>query len=128
MCPVWRWVYWCCYWQQGRTRKALQPRTLSKRTPPRSHYKLSDLNDVMALLRQQQQELAEQRRLLEAQSQKIATLTRELDTLRKPPVTPAVEQVVDSDAPVPPPTATPAAAPAVAANDGAPAVANASDH
>lgn len=87
----------------------------------------SDLKEVMAILRQQQQELAEQRRLLEAQAQKIATLTRELDTLRKPPVTPAVEQVVDSEAPVPPPTATPAAEPAVAANDGAPAVANASD-
>ncbi len=45
-----------------------------------------DLNEVMTLLRQQQQELAEQRRMLETQAQKIATLTRELDTLRKPPV------------------------------------------
>jgi len=86
-----------------------------------------DMNEVMVLLRQQQQELAEQRRLLETQAQQISTLTRELDTLRKPPVTPAVEQVVDSDSPVPPPTATsttPAAVPTVA-NAGAPTVASA---
>lgn len=86
----------------------------------------ADMNEVMALLRQQQQELAEQRRLLETQAQQISTLTRELDTLRKPPVAPPVEQVVNSDAQVPPPSATPAAAPVVA-NDGAPTVANASD-
>jgi hypothetical protein len=43
------------------------------------------MSAVIALLRQQQQELAEQRKLLEAQSQKIATLTRELDELRAPP-------------------------------------------
>jgi hypothetical protein len=76
----------------------------------------------MTILRQQQQELAEQRRLLETQAQKIATLTRELDTLRKPPV----EQVVNADAQVPPPTATPAAAPVVA-KDTVATVANASD-
>lgn len=51
-----------------------------------------DMRDVIALLRQQQQELAEQRRLLEAQSEKIATLTRELDTLRAPAVAPPAER------------------------------------
>jgi len=86
----------------------------------------ADMVEVMALLRQQQQELAEQRRLLEAQAEKIATLTRELDTLRKPPVAPPVEQVVNADAQVPRRTATSTAAPVVA-NDAAPTVVNASD-
>ncbi len=40
---------------------------------------------VIALLRQQQQELAAQRLLLESQAQKITTLSRELDGLRAPP-------------------------------------------
>jgi hypothetical protein len=43
------------------------------------------MSEVIALLRQQQRELAEQRQLLESQSQKIATLTQELDGLRSPP-------------------------------------------
>lgn len=43
------------------------------------------MSDVIALLREQQQELAAQRQLLEIQSQKIATLTNELDGLRTPP-------------------------------------------
>jgi len=41
--------------------------------------------EVLALLRQQQQELAAQRQLLEAQSRKIEVLTRELDGLRGAP-------------------------------------------
>jgi hypothetical protein len=45
-----------------------------------------DMRDVLTLLRQQQQELAEQRELLEAQSRKIETLTQELDGLRGAPV------------------------------------------
>jgi len=66
-----------------------------------------DMRDVIALLRQQQQELAEQRQLLEAQSQKIATLTRELDTLRAPAPLPSDEQgaaaVATASAPAPAP-------------------------
>lgn len=41
-----------------------------------------DMSDVMALFRQQQQEMAAQRKLLEDQSQKIETLTQELASLR----------------------------------------------
>lgn len=41
-----------------------------------------DMGEVLALLRQQQQELAAQRQLLEAQSRKIEVLTQELDGLR----------------------------------------------
>ncbi len=54
-----------------------------------------DLRAVIALLRQQQQELAAQRELLESQSQKIATLTRELDGLRKQPATVRQNEVAD---------------------------------
>lgn len=43
------------------------------------------MSEVLALLRQQQQELAAQRELLEAQSRKIETLTQELDGLRAAP-------------------------------------------
>ncbi|MEZ5504254.1 MAG: DcaP family trimeric outer membrane transporter [Halioglobus sp.] len=43
-----------------------------------------DMAAVIALLREQQKELAAQRQLLEAQAQKITTLTRELDGLRAP--------------------------------------------
>lgn len=42
--------------------------------------------EVIALLQKQQQELAEQRQRLDAQSQKITQLTRELDALRAPPL------------------------------------------
>ncbi len=41
-----------------------------------------DMSDVMALFRQQQQELAAQRKLLEGQSQEIATLTNELRAIQ----------------------------------------------
>lgn len=43
------------------------------------------MDQVIALLQKQQQELTQQRQLLEAQSLQIATLTDELDILRKPP-------------------------------------------
>lgn len=42
------------------------------------------MEEVIELLRQQQQELTAQRKLLESQSRKIESLTRELDTLRTP--------------------------------------------
>jgi hypothetical protein len=64
-----------------------------------------DLAAVMALLRQQQQELAAQRQMLEAQSKKITTLTKELDSLRAPPPAAGSKQVAKSDKPdVPPPS------------------------
>ncbi len=44
-----------------------------------------DMGDVIALFREQQQELAAQRKLLENQSQQIATLTSELKILRAGP-------------------------------------------
>ena len=43
-----------------------------------------DIRQVIALLQQQQQDLAEQRKLLEAQAQQIASLKDELDVLRAP--------------------------------------------
>jgi hypothetical protein len=52
-----------------------------------------DMSDVIALFRQQQQELAAQRQLLENQSEKIATLTRELDAMRAPAPVPSEELV-----------------------------------
>lgn len=61
-----------------------------------------DMATVIALLRQQQQELAAQRQMLEAQSQKIATLTKELDALRAPPTATDSEQLAisgDADEP-----------------------------
>lgn len=51
-----------------------------------------DMGDVIALFRQQQQELAAQRKLLEAQSQQIDSLTRELDALRSAPPDPQQRQ------------------------------------
>ncbi|MEZ5571876.1 MAG: DcaP family trimeric outer membrane transporter [Halioglobus sp.] len=65
------------------------------------------LKDVLALLRQQQQELASQKQLLEAQSRKIESLTRELDGLRTTRTAAQQEtaqlatQVLDSPAPTP---------------------------
>ena len=53
-----------------------------------------DMGDVIALLKQQQRELAAQRKLLESQSRQIETLTRELDVLRKSP--PAAERLAVS--------------------------------
>ncbi len=44
-----------------------------------------DMAEVIALLRQQQRELAEQRQLLQSQAEKITALTRELDGMRSPP-------------------------------------------
>ncbi len=73
---------------------------------------IMDMSAVIALLRQQQQELAAQRQLLESQSQKIATLTRELDGLRKQPAaanrpelasTPAAPATAPAPAPEPEP-------------------------
>lgn len=55
-----------------------------------------DMNmaQVIALLKQQQQDLAEQRKLLEAQAQQISSLKNELDVLRRP--TPPVVNAVAS--------------------------------
>ena len=55
------------------------------------------MNEVIELLQQQQQELAAQKQLLQSQSQKIATLSAELDVLRAPEPTAApkaTEQMV----------------------------------
>jgi DcaP outer membrane protein len=49
-----------------------------------------DISEVLVLLRQQQQELAAQRQLLESQSRRIEVLTQELDELRSPPANQAV--------------------------------------
>lgn len=43
-----------------------------------------DMSDVIALLRQQQQELTAQRQLLQSQSEKIDNLTQELEAIRAP--------------------------------------------
>jgi hypothetical protein len=77
----------------------------------------ADIATVMALLRQQQQELAAQRQMLEAQSKKITSLTKELDSLRTPPPAEGSQQVAASDKPdVPhPPIATAAGESQVAA-------------
>lgn len=47
------------------------------------------MNEVIELLQQQQKELAAQKQLLQSQSQKIATLSAELDVLRAPEPTAA---------------------------------------
>ena len=55
------------------------------------------MNEVIELLQQQQKELAAQKQLLQSQSQKIATLSAELDVLRAPEPTAApkaTEQIV----------------------------------
>ena len=55
--------------------------------PPTEVSDAMDMRDVIALLRQQQEELTAQRTLLEQQNRQIVTLTKELDALRKlPPV------------------------------------------
>ena len=59
-----------------------------------------DMSQVIALLQQQQQDLAEQRKLLEAQANQIASLKNELDVLRTP--TPLVS-VADKPASTEPP-------------------------
>lgn len=60
-----------------------------------------DMNEVIALLRQQQEDLAQQRTLLEQQSQEIVGLKRELDVLRAPPVeTMSQETVIARTEPV----------------------------
>lgn len=57
-----------------------------------------DLREVIALLQQQQKDLAKQRELLQAQAQQIASLKDELDGLRAPmPL--AVEQTVAATGP-----------------------------
>jgi hypothetical protein len=77
-----------------------------------------EMGEVLALLRQQQQELAAQRQLLEAQSRKIETLTQELDGLRGAPasqpttVAAAAPPAVDSDEPTAPSTGPESSAPA----------------
>ncbi len=58
-----------------------------------------DMGAVIALLRQQQQELAAQRKMLEAQSQKITNLTKELDSLRAPRPATDSKLVAASDRP-----------------------------
>lgn len=67
-----------------------------------------DMAEVLTLLRQQQQELAAQRQLLEAQSHKIESLTQELDQLRGAP--PASDGDI-ATAPVPAPASAPESAP-----------------
>jgi hypothetical protein len=57
--------------------------------------------NVIALLQQQQKELAKQRQLLEAQSMQIATLTDELDVLREPPVSQEEQLIAKTEPPAP---------------------------
>jgi hypothetical protein len=59
-----------------------------------------DMRQVVALLQQQQRELAEQRKLLEAQTLQISNLKSEIDVLRapKPPVS-TVESVAATEPP-----------------------------
>jgi len=81
------------------------------------------LQEVLAMLRQQQQELASQKQLLETQSRKIESLTRELDGLRA--ATPAPRQetarletqvlIPPDSAPATTPTTSPAASTAARA-------------
>ncbi len=59
-----------------------------------------DMAAVIALLQQQQKELAAQRQRLDAQDNKIIALTRELDALRAPPGAAATELVASGDNPV----------------------------
>jgi hypothetical protein len=82
-----------------------------------------DMAQVIALLQQQQKELAEQRELLDGQAIKITELTHELDALRAPPVV-ETAPVVASTAPEQPttePKTTPAASLDGQVADGAPA-------
>jgi hypothetical protein len=58
-----------------------------------------DIRQVIALLQQQQQDLAQQRKLLEAQAQQIASLKNELDVLRAPTPPVSVAQEVASTEP-----------------------------
>jgi DcaP outer membrane protein len=59
-----------------------------------------DMSEVIALLRQQQQDLAQQRKLLQHQSQQIAGLKRELDVLRAPsPQSMTREAIASSETP-----------------------------
>ncbi|MEH6634641.1 MAG: DcaP family trimeric outer membrane transporter [Halioglobus sp.] len=53
------------------------------------------MSEIIALLQQQQKDLAEQQKLLTSQSQLIVNLTRELDVLRTP--TPMKSEVISSD-------------------------------
>jgi len=72
-----------------------------------------DMADVIALIKQQQQELAAQRKLLEDQSQQIAALSRELESLRNTPPQespPPEAQLVLAPATAKTDTATPPAA------------------
>jgi len=64
------------------------------------------LDEVLVLLKQQQQELQAQRRLLEAQEERIRNLTRELDSLRAHPPMAQDSTVAAATAP-PPATARP---------------------
>lgn len=59
-----------------------------------------DISQVIALLQQQQQDLAEQRKLLEAQAQQISSLKNELDVLRAPsPPVSTLENVASTEPP-----------------------------
>ena len=61
-----------------------------------------DLKEVIALLKQQQKDLASQKELLQAQAQQIASLKDELDVLRAPtpPVVVTTEQLGETAAAV----------------------------
>ena len=55
------------------------------------------MSEVIALLKQQQTDLAAQRELLDSQSRKIANLSRELDILRAPPPAQSEQIVAKAD-------------------------------
>ena len=58
-----------------------------------------DMSEVIALLQQQQKDLAEQRKLLEAQAQQINGLQQELDVLRTPAPETSVPTIATLDVP-----------------------------
>jgi len=57
-----------------------------------------DMSEVIALLRQQQKDLAEQRKLLQAQSSQIDSLKKEVDILRAPTPVSSEQIVAKTDA------------------------------
>lgn len=77
-----------------------------------------DMAAVIALLKQQQKELAEQRERLDAQATRITALTRELDALRTAPGLDAAPEVAASEPPKQPSEEVGAAGPAASPEAG----------
>ena len=91
-----------------------------------------DISDVLAMLRQQQHEIAAQRKLLETQSRQIETLTQELAAVRatqseptRDSVTATAEEPSDNAVTIAPTASAPTAAPPRTASEKAIATGNA---